>query len=803
MMEKAIRDGSLGGGTSKEGAESVAQQRREARLAAEDIKMKKATQKLMEENTKVLGNFNKSLGKFTDDMGIKSKILSKAFEDAIESLNYDQLEVVPQALQEQLRRSPIFSKANISNLEGAFKFFEEMADKKELIESGAGLDYLMNGATASAESLEALEAFAKKYNTTVKDAALHTKNYTKEVKEAHKVREDLTIAMRRANFTDQREKAKSLAASFAELKKVVTAFADALTQTMQPAYKFGTNIGDSLTAFMSGMKPAEFAQNVATYRQSIRAAGMSIDDFREITEDGAMGLTAYTGSLQDSIKLQSTAFEAAKRMGLQDAASMRNFMNQQVETFKKLNTVFSVTAEQFMAMNKHLKNSAEVNSYLYRLNQKQRAQAFLQIQQTVATLRTMGLMQEQALKVVDAMAALATKSPKERLKQAARLQALGGALGFGPEATQAASMIRTGKTQTPEFAEAMKTMQVQMGQFMGQGLPQEMMAMQMLQTTGLQDLLGPKSAFSDLNKEQFQSTQNIESLAEKRNELGGQMLGWIQRIEGLMSGPIMKLFSGLTTGLGALTAAMIGGSVAKQLFGSLLGGIGAKVGGSVLMKTILKRALMVLGPIGIIGSLAWSAVDVAMAAQAKREEKKGQTQASKMLEKEKAAYVRDAVINSGAAIEQAKARLGGVKGLDLSPQEYMSGPGWTHGRRKTVAIAGETMTKRELGEMKLKDRSALELQHAIQNIKDKQAAEDYAKEKYNADQMKQYEENKKLMEKELATLEHILLKIQDPDKAVVKQLQENDAKQEVRDKEALDANKKNVRIMWAREAPAG
>lgn len=816
-LKSMIGSGSLGAGQTASATEKIIDSRKEARSKAQQMKMDAAMHAIQKESVTVLGSFNKALGKYTKDMKMRSEILQQSFEEAAKSLSPQNLELVPKALENELKKSPMFSKANITNLEQAFEFFDNMADKRAMFESGAIQQYLSDQTKVTAEQMEILEKVAKAEGKTVKEVALQKRHYIKEVKEASIAQQNLTQAMRETKTETLAEKFKSLNEPFTKLKTVVEAAGRAVLQVATPAMKFGTEIDDSLTSFMAGMSPTEMAQNVATFRQSIQAAGMSTQEFRDITEQGSLALTGYTGDIKDAVKVQASTFEAAKRMGLSERGEMRAFMDEQVSTFQKFNRVFSMTSEQFIEMNKSIKNSTAINEHMYRLNQKQRAQAFQDIQQTMLRLRTMGLMQEQAMKVVEAMSAIAGKSPKERLKEAAKLQAVGGALGFGAEAGQAAEIMRRGFRQEGDrerFAELQQTMQKGMGEFMGQGLPQEMMAMQMLQTTGMEDLLGPKSAFNALNTEQNMATQGVEKLMDKRVEQGAQVIGWLQRIQSALGGPIMKALGAIGPILGGLVASLAGGGMLKKLAGSLLGGGGSaaasKVGKGLLVNTLKLGARMIpgLGLVTLLGGFAW---DYFKKKEKEKEKELGKTGMSKELDAARESYIKEAAETASVELGKSKGLLEGyVKGLNLDPKSFTmggsdAGPLGDKNAIKKLAIAGETMTEKEFMAKPFEKRMELKLQHAIQEIEKAQEVAALKAHTLKGDEKKLAEENKKFMEQQLEALQTLLTKI-DPETPIetLNQLKKNNADQAAQHKEKMDQddkNAKNVKIQWAR-APA-
>jgi len=592
VLKGAVRDGSLGIGVDNLSKSMDKLSDTEADRIAQEMKLKKAEAELNKATMKTFSSASQRIGTFSKDIGIHSKLLASSFMDAVDKLDYANFEMVPETLQKHLKQTEMFSKTVIRGNADVMKFVKEVSNAAEIVELLNKMD------TASFEERQVYAAQVKRLaaqeGKSLHRVIVERKKYEKKLKEGIKIQQKMNDKMRGGFMGRLGDSMSRLTDKFASLGTVIAGLTHAFGEAARPAARFGTEVSDSLTAFMAGMNPEEMAQNMAEYRQTINASGLGMDGFREVTEQGSLALTGWTGELRDAVRVQASAFGMAQRFGAGNQAQMQAFMDTQVRTFKQFNEVFSMTAEEFVQMNKQLESSQAVNEQIYRLNRQQRVQHAQEIQQTVLRLRTFGLMQEQAMKVVDAMAALGAKSPKERLKEAAKLQAVGGALGFGQAAEEMAVIMRRGmrgEGDYERFAELQKEAQTVVGQRMGEGFASEMMTAQMLETTGLEHLLGPKSDFANLNTEQYKAIQDIDKHAVKRNEILGKTLGVIDTIQSLLSGPIMKA-------LGTLVAAGAAGGLAAGA-GKLMSGLGGN-----LLKGLLGRIVGIVLGGGIIGLIA-------------------------------------------------------------------------------------------------------------------------------------------------------------------------------------------------------
>lgn len=592
VLKNAVRDGSLGTGTARLNDTIVTLNKTEAERLALQQKITKAEKDMARDSQLMYRSFKGRLDKFAGNLELSSNLITNAFTNAAEALDYDNFELLPTAMQAEFAKAGDVVKQ--LGVQAGRSAADMLTVNQHIDEMTAILEEHKNATEWSAEATEKLSQIADHTGVSFAELADDASVLQRNLVEANEARAELTRKMRGGEFGDFADTVRGMSNKLAQFGVVVSGLTHAFGEAARPAFRFGTEIGDSLTAFMAGMNPEEMAQNMAEYRQTINASGMGMDGFRDVTEKGTLALSGWTGELRDAVRVQASAFGMAQRFGAANQSQIQSFMDTQVRTFKQFNSVFSMTAEEFVAMNKQLESSQSVNEQIYRLNRQQRVQHAQEIQQTVLRLRTMGLMQEQAMKVVDAMAAIGAKSPKERMKEAAKLQAVGGALGFGQAAEEMATIMRRGmrgEGDYERFAELQKEAQSAVGAKMGQGFASEMMTAQMLESTGLEQLLGPKSDFADLNTEQYKAIQNLEDHATQQNEYAAKAIGIIDMIQSLLAGPIVKAL-GVIAGAVAMAA---GGSLLQSAAASLLGGGG--------LKAIFGTILRFIGPAGIVASI--------------------------------------------------------------------------------------------------------------------------------------------------------------------------------------------------------
>ncbi|WP_372743103.1 hypothetical protein [Neptunomonas sp.] len=472
----------------------------------------------------------------------------------------------------------------------ALKRFGNQHTKTLLGQIKSGEDVVRMQRRLSEDSLKQFEEIRKAresetISVTEADDKLEQLGFTSNdlKKSLTELREE-NVALERATEEFRHRMEGGTLASINKFAAKVTAAAGAVAAMTRPfihvaksAAQTGTQL-ETVNAALMGMAPEELNQLQADHRRIIQASGMSLDQFNETVRTGSMGLITYTGSLRDAIRINAESMNMAKVLG----ANQQEFMADQQRRFKELNRSVSMTAEQFMEMNKQLMDSSTVQSQLYRINVKQRSAYIQDLQNTYEKLTLDGLTHEQATKMLEVFAEIGAKSPRERLKEAAKLQAVMGAMGMGGAGAEAAGLLRggmRGEGEAERFAEIMRQTNIAAGEMMGQGFAQEMMMTQMIETAGVGQYLGPGSEFAAFNIRQgaqidkaYLEAQEQTKLGGKRNEILEKILTSNDMIASAVTGPIGQTLGAILTTLGALQLAGAGG------LGGLLGGGGKGAG---------------------------------------------------------------------------------------------------------------------------------------------------------------------------------------------------------------------------------
>lgn len=518
--------GNLGAGSDLQGSADTFQKSVESSskaYAKAEILQKRQNEAYKMSTEGILGSVHamKKLSEGTESYAIMTDLARRHMSDMVQTMSSDDLEDAATRYKQTLEQSSDEWAREIGkSINGAEDF---LAAQRMLSENAVADFKLAKKLDKRGEKEKATKLLAK-YNMTLKDLDKTSKEFRDTTKEMAMATADTSAPRGGNKLMALGKKLGVYLTVFIEGVKMLAKAAGALAKTVltltSNAAKFGVQI-DEAGAAWAAMNTAEFYQLQAENRRIMNANNMSLAEWTDKIYASADGLIEFTGSQKDAIRFAAESMNMATVLG----ANQEQFMSEQETLFIKLNRGISMTTDQFMEMNKRLMDSESVQSQLYRLNVKQRSAFMLDLQNTYRKLTLDGLTHEQAQKMLEVFAEIGAKSPRERLKEAAKLQAVMGAMGMGAMGAEAGGLLRgglRGRGDQERFAEIMRQANIGVGDRMGQGFASEMMTMQMIQTAGLDKYLGPSSDFADFNirqeatiKEQFLEQQ------EQTRMLGG------------------------------------------------------------------------------------------------------------------------------------------------------------------------------------------------------------------------------------------------------------------------------------------
>jgi hypothetical protein len=551
----------------------------------EALQQKKVAEAYKISTNSILGNVEamKRLMSAQGDITSSTRLARKQLEDTFDVLNSDELEKSIGIFKDALDSSSnaiVKSYADqIHSAESILRFQDEfLGTSAELFgKLNQQLEERLVDEDRYGTEIDNIITSLGLQNTIVGDASDKARQLAEVFEEAAAVT---------AQYTERATKQSTINLfKFAGQLKATTValvgFSKPLINAGLSAARTGTQL-EVLAAAARGMSPEELNQLQAEHRRIIASSNLTLDEFNNKISEGASSLITYTGSLRDAHRMNAESFNMARVLGTEQG----KFMREQQERFKHLNRTISMSAEQFMEMNKQLMDSRAVQEQIYRINVAQRGAFFQDLQNTYEKLTIDGLLHEQAMKVVETLAAIGAKSPRERMREAAKMQAVMGAMGMGDVGAEAAELYRRGlrgEGEAERFAELMKQAQTGIGEVMGRDFASEMLTAQIIESAGLGQLLGPQSDFADLNVRQ---TVGIDNFHDSYKKLGGEANAWLERIfhinsvgTSFLTGPMGQMLGQIVAIMVAMKAMGIGGA---GLGGRGLGTIGRGMGGKIL-----------------------------------------------------------------------------------------------------------------------------------------------------------------------------------------------------------------------------
>lgn len=414
----------------------------------------------------------------------------------------------------------------------------------------------------------------EEYDNNLKKLNLKTEDLAQSTEEYAAAQKELTVATVAATegqttATDGVKKLGNAA------KLVAVAIAKEFYTTAKSAAKLGGEM-EYFDAYVRGLTPEQLMSLQKENRQLMQASGQTFERFNKQLDVGSSKLFDLTYSFEDTYRINASLAKQAKLLG----ANWDQYQAQEADRFKNLHDNFGMTAEEFVEVNTSLQENASAQQMLYKISLKQRAAYMAEVRATYDHLKVLGLSTEAAQAASEAMQAIGAQNPKDRLKQAAKLRAVGGALGMGADAEKASRLMMSGKTNTPEFADIMARMNKGVGDRMSQGFASELATMTMIQTTGLENILGPSSAFAKLNVDQNMQIGEIVKHTKTGNETLDEILNVLMHGTELTKtffasgmGDILKLV------IGGIMFKAVGGWIGKLLPGMLSKIMGGKAGG--------------------------------------------------------------------------------------------------------------------------------------------------------------------------------------------------------------------------------
>jgi hypothetical protein len=188
-----------------------------------------------------------------------------------------------------------------------------------------------------------------------------------------------------------------------------------------------------------------FAKNISANRQMVNAMGGTSDALKSV-DSSMTSFVLMTGSRSEAFKALAESMSSFAKKGITPTEyAMRNYTND-VEQLAKLT---GMQQDQSRAVFEDMASDVSTMELL-RSARKEERESILANQRAMFLQNTaLGMTTEQAKEATKALAKIAGQKPIDRIKQAARIRALGGALGI-EGANEAADAVLAGKRATAE-----------------------------------------------------------------------------------------------------------------------------------------------------------------------------------------------------------------------------------------------------------------------------------------------------------------------------------------------------------------
>ncbi len=360
--------------------------------------------------------------------------------------------------------------------------------------------------------------------------------------------------------------------------------------------------------YQLGLTGQEYAKLSKAHRDVVLAAGGTTKHLELLTAANKQ----YEDLIGDNAERTQFVAEQMKMLAERGIKPTAKNMELLAPEFAKLQKTSNMTSAEFNSAMADITDDAATSAQLRAASSEEERAAIMKgIAGRLAENRAMGMTTKQAIEATKALNKLSGQGPLERFKQAAKLRAMGGAMGVagGDEASRI--LIKGQRASADEKQELQKYLsnlsntmsESQMGSIGG-----EIFAATLADKLGLQELIGPTSPFNTRLVEGTKYEQDsLKLLGENNKDLKKIVIFFDRVIDALTKNPLLMIITGAIGGIfgilkGKAFASLLGGA-AKSLAGGaggLLRGAAAMGGGALAAKGAL-----VAGAAGAAGAAAY------------------------------------------------------------------------------------------------------------------------------------------------------------------------------------------------------
>lgn len=372
---------------------------------------------------------------------------------------------------------------------------------------------------------------------------------------------------------------------------------------LKGALKFG-DVGNILQrqeqALRMGMDPGTLSELSAANRQAALASG-SMAKFIGRAADNQKEWYKLTGDTTDAARQAMAVETTLRQAGISDQKYLNKSVNEYAGQTQRLMKMTGMTADQIAQMRQEIVQSNEQRVLLARLDEKSRRMYLEEIETRRNANVALGMLPEQARRVEESLAALGKASPKERMKQAAKLQAVAGAFGIqgGERAAMALRRGFRGQGDKQAFQDVATAISNQLS-VLGGGSEQQMLMgdafQQALGGLGIEEGGPFNTRLAQGNKISEETLKTTQTIAQKNAQMVDVMRNVDIGINAVLHNPLVSIMGGV--GILAANSVVANGLLTKIAMSS--GGLSP--GG--MGKGVLKGAGGLLKTAGAVG-IGW------------------------------------------------------------------------------------------------------------------------------------------------------------------------------------------------------
>ncbi|HUW49259.1 MAG TPA: hypothetical protein VMW36_11000 [Patescibacteria group bacterium] len=200
------------------------------------------------------------------------------------------------------------------------------------------------------------------------------------------------------------------------------------------------------TGFKFGLDPLEYSKLIAQHRRSILAAG-GLEKADAMLEEGHKQYRKEIGTSAETTRFTAEQMTLLTRAGIKPMIGDVGLLSDSFVKLKK--TTGLVPAELMGAFSEIMDDESTIANLRAHSSEDERRAIVAGTARRLAENVAMGMTTEQAKAAAKQLNKLAGKGPLERFKDAAKMQAMGGAMGISGGA-RAAEIMRKGRRATED-----------------------------------------------------------------------------------------------------------------------------------------------------------------------------------------------------------------------------------------------------------------------------------------------------------------------------------------------------------------